>query len=128
MPKKMRRLAIRCLLSAKVGDGELMVLEQLKLDEPKTKEMVRILTALGVDSSALIATSELEENVVKSARNLPGIKTIPAGLLNVIDLLSRKMLLMTEAAVRKVEQLWGKRLSQGGSSASLRSVTPSTNN
>ena len=128
MPKKMRRLAIRCLLSAKVGDGELMVLEQLKLDEPKTKEMVRILTALGVDSSALIATSELEENVVKSARNLPGIKTIPAGLLNVIDLLSYKMLLMTEAAVRKVEQLWGKRLSQGGSSASLRSVTPSTNN
>ena len=128
MPKKMRQLALRCVLSAKVGDGELMVLEQLKLDEPKTKEMVRILTALGVDSSALIATSEPEENVVKSARNLPGIKTIPASLLNVIDILSYKMLLMTEAAVRKVEQLWGKRLSQGGSSASLRGVTPSINN
>jgi len=119
MPKKMRQLALRCVLSAKVGDGELMVLEQLKLDEPKTKEMARILAALGVDSSALIATSEPEENVVKSARNLPGIKTIPASLLNVIDILSYKMLLMTEAAVRKVEQLWGKRLSQGGSSASL---------
>ena len=128
MPKKMRQLALRCVLSAKVGDGELMVLEQLKLDEPRTKEMARILAALGVDSSALIATSEPEENVVKSARNLPGIKTIPASLLNVIDILSYKMLLMTEAAVRKVEQLWGKRLSQGGSSASLRGVTPSTNN
>ncbi len=128
MPKKMRQLALRCVLSAKIGDGELMVLEQLKLDEPRTKEMVRILAALGVDSSALIATSEPEENVVKSARNLPGIKTIPASLLNVIDILSYKMLLMTEAAVRKVEQLWGKRLSQGGSSASLRGVTPSTNN
>ncbi len=128
MPKKMRQLALRCVLSAKIGDGELMVLEQLKLDEPRTKEMVRILAALGVDSSALIATSEPEENVVKSARNLPGIKTIPAGLLNVIDLLSHKRLLMTEAAVGKVEQLWGKRLPQGGSSASLRSVTPSTNN
>jgi len=128
MPKKMRQLALRCVLSAKVGDGELMVLEQLKLDEPKTKEMARILAALGVDSSALIATSEPEENVVKSARNLPGIKTIPASLLNVIDILSYKMLLMTEAAVRKVEQLWGKRLSQGGSSASLRGVTPSINN
>ena len=128
MPKKMRQLALRCVLSAKVGDGELMILEQLKLDEPRTKEMVRILAALGVDSSALIATSEPEENVVKSARNLPGIKTIPASLLNVIDILSYKMLLMTEAAVRKVEQLWGERLSQGGSSASLRGVTPSTNN
>ncbi len=128
MPKKMRQLALRCVLSAKVGDGELMVLEQLKLDEPRTKEMARILAALGVDSSALITTSEAEENVVKSARNLPRIKTIPAGLLNVIDILSYKMLLMTEAAVRRVEQLWGKRLSQGGSSASLRGVTPSTNN
>jgi len=128
MPKKMRQLALRCVLSAKAGDGELMILEQLKLDEPKTKEMVRILVALGVDSSALIATSEPEENVVKSARNLPGVKTIPASLLNVIDILSHKMLLMTEAAVRKVEQLWGKELSQGGSSASLRGVTPSTNN
>jgi len=128
MPKKMRQLALRCVLSAKAGDGELKVLEQLKFEEPKTKEMLRILTALGVDSSALITTSEAEENVVKSARNLPGIKTIPASLLNVIDVLSCKKLLMTEAAVGKVEQLWGKRLSQGGSSASLRGVTPSTNN
>jgi len=119
MPKKMRRLALRCVLSAKAGDGELMVLEQLKLDEPKTKEIVRILAALGVDSSALIATAEPEENVVKSARNLAGIKTIPANLLNVIDLLSYKMLLMTETAVRKVEQLWGKSYLEGESSASL---------
>ncbi len=128
MPKKMRQLALRCVLSAKAGDGELMILEQLKLDEPKTKEMVGILAALEVNSSALIATSEPEQNVVKSARNLPGIKTIPASLLNVIDILSCKMLLMTEAAVRRVEQLWGQRLSQGGSSASLRGITPSTNN
>jgi len=96
-----------------------MVLEQLKLDEPKTKEIVRILAALRVDSSALIATAEPEENVVKSARNLAGIKTIPANLLNVIDLLSYKMLLMTETAVRKVEQLWGKSYLEGESSASL---------
>jgi len=128
MPKKMRQLAIRCVLSAKAGDGELIVLEQLKLDEPKTKEMAQILATLGVDSSALIATSEPEENVIKSARNLPGIKTTPASLINVIDILSYKMLLMTEAAVRKVEQLWGKRLSQGGNGASLRGVTPSANN
>ena len=119
MPKKMRQLALRCVLSAKAGDGELKVLEQLKLDEPKTKEMVRILEALGVDSSALIATAEPEGNVIKSARNLAGIKTIPASLLNVVDLLSYKMLLMTEAAVRKVEQLWGRGYLKEESSASL---------
>jgi len=119
MPKKMRHLALRCVLSAKVRDGELVVVEQLKLDQPRTKEMVRILAALGVDSSALIVTPEPENNVVKSARNLAGIKTMPASLLNMVDILSYKVLLITETAVRKVEQLWGKRLSQGGSNASL---------
>ena len=117
MPKKMRQLALRCLLSAKAEGGELRVLEQLKLDQPRTKEMVQILAALGVDSSALIVTSEPESNVVKSSRNLAGIKTIPANLLNVVDILSYKILLMTEAAVRKAEQLWGERLPQGGEHA-----------
>ena len=128
MPKKMRRLALRCVLSAKAGDRELVVLEQLELGEPKTKEMIRILAALGVDSSALIVTAEPEDNVIKSARNLAGIKTLPASLLNVVDILSHKMLLMTEAAVRKAEQLWGQKLSQGGNHASLRGAAPSINN
>jgi len=119
MPKRMRQLALRCVLSAKAGDKELMVLEQLKLDEPKTKEMAQILTALGVDSSALIVTKEAEDNVVKSARNLPEIKTMPAGLLNVVDLLSYKMILMTETAVRKAEEIWGAKLSREGSHASV---------
>ncbi|MFB0559088.1 MAG: 50S ribosomal protein L4 [Dehalococcoidales bacterium] len=128
MPKKMRQLALRCVLSAKAGDGELVVLEQLKLDEPKTKEMVRILSALGVDSSALIVTAQPEDNVVKSARNLTGIKTMPASLLNVVDILSYKMLLMTVTAVRKAEQLWGKTSSKGRSDAPLPGITPSTDN
>ena len=119
MPKKMRQLALRCVLSAKARDGELMVLEQLKLDQPKTKDMAQILTALEVASSALIATSEPEENVVKSARNLAGISTIPASLLNIMDLLSHKRLLITEAAVRQAERLWGERITQGESNASL---------
>ena len=126
MPKKMRQLAIRCALSAKARDEELVVLEQLKLEEPRTKQMVGILAALEVDSSALIVTSEPEENVVKSARNLAGIKTMPANILNVVDILSYKMLLMTEAAVRKAEQLWGPQKSEisgvklwGGGNASI---------
>jgi len=119
MPKKMRRLALRCVLSAKAGDGEIVVLEQLKLDEPKTKEMIRILLALGIDSSVLIVTAEPENNIVKSARNLKGTKTLPASLLNVVDVLSHKMLLMTEAAAHKAERLWGQKLPQGGNHASL---------
>ena len=126
IPKKMRRLALRCVLSAKVSDKEIVVLEELTLAQPRTKEIVRILAALGVDSSALIVTSEAEENVVKAARNLPGIKTVPASLLNVVDILSFKVLVMTVAAVRKVEELWG--LSEGGSDASLRGITASVNN
>jgi large subunit ribosomal protein L4 len=119
MPKKMRQLALRCALSTKVGDGELTVLKQLKFEEPKTKEMARILANLGVDSSALIVTVEPEENVIKSARNLAGIKTLPANLLNIVDILSHKRLLMTVDAIRMAERLWGKKLAQGGSSAPL---------
>jgi large subunit ribosomal protein L4 len=128
MPKKMRRLALRCMLSAKARDGELKVIEELELAEPKTKEMVRILTALGVDSSALIITGAPEASVAKSARNLSLVKAMPASILSVIDLLSYKVLLMTESAVRKAEELWGNNLSQGGNSASLRGVAPSGDN
>ena len=126
MPKKMRQLAIRCALSAKARDEELKVLEKLELDQPKTKVMEEVLMALGVDSSALIVTGEPEENVVKSARNLVGVKTMPANMLNVVDLLSYKMLLMTEAAVRKAEKIWGPQESEisgvkiwGGGNASV---------
>ncbi len=107
MPKKMRQLAIRCVLSAKARDKELRVLEELKFDQPKTKEMAGVLAALGVNSSALIVTDMPEENLVKSARNLAGIKTMPANILSVVDMLSCKMLLMTESAVRRAERLWG---------------------
>ena len=119
MPKKMRQLALRCTLSAKATDQELMILEELKLEEPKTKQMVQILTALGVDSSVLVVTHEPEKNVIKSARNLKRIKTTPANLLNVLDLLSYKLLLITVNAVRRVEELWGEKLPQEVKHASL---------
>lgn len=107
-PKKMRQLAIRCVLSAKVRDGELKILEKLEFDAPKTKEMERILQTLGVEKSALVVDQKPAENLVKSARNLPNTKTLPAGLLNVGDLMSYKVLVMTETAVRQAEALWGK--------------------
>jgi large subunit ribosomal protein L4 len=128
MPKKMRRLALRCLLSAKVRDGELKVIEELELGEPKTKEVVHILAGLGVNTSVLIVTGEPEANVAKSARNLSLVKALPAGILNVIDLLSYRGLVMTESAVRKAEGLWGNNPSQGGDRALLSGVVPSGNN
>ncbi|HUT68956.1 MAG TPA: 50S ribosomal protein L4 [Dehalococcoidales bacterium] len=128
IPKKMRRLAIRCVLSAKAGDGELKVLDKFDFNEPKTKKMAEALAALGIDSSALIVTQEPEENVIKSARNLQDIKTMPANVLNILDILSYKTLLMTEAAVRVAEKLWGNGLTQGGDNASVRGAAPSADN
>jgi len=109
MPKKMRRLALKCMLSAKVADEELRVIESLELAEPSTKDMLSILKALDIKSSVLVVTAEPRANVIKSARNIQKVKTLPANLLNVIDLLSHKNLLMTVDAARLVEVIWGKK-------------------
>ncbi len=109
MPKKMRRLALKCILSAKAQSEEMVIVEQFQLAQPKTIEMSRTLKALGINSSTLIVTSEPEINVIMSARNLPKTKTLPAALLNVVDLLSYKFLVITVAGVRHTEQIWGGR-------------------
>jgi large subunit ribosomal protein L4 len=119
MPKKMRRLALRCLISSKVSEGGLRVVDKFTFEAPKTKEMIQVLDALKLDSTALIVTASSDGNVTKSARNIPGIKSLPANILNVVDLLSHDALVMTEEAVRKAEQLWGEGLSQEGNSATL---------
>jgi large subunit ribosomal protein L4 len=107
MPKKMRRLALKCALSAKARAGELVILDDLKLEAPKAREMVQMLTALKINSPALIVTADADRNVVKSTGNIPRTKTIPAAILNVADLLGFKALIMTVAAVRRAEQIWG---------------------
>jgi large subunit ribosomal protein L4 len=119
IPKKVRQLALRCLLSSKVSEGTLKVVDQFAFEAPKTKEMVKVLEALKIDNKTLIVTGASEQNVYKSARNLPGVKTLPASILNVVDLLSYSSLVMTEDAVRKAEHLWGERLVQEDSSADI---------
>jgi len=119
MPKKMRRLALRCMLSSKVNEGSLKVLDQLAFEKPKTKSMIQVLDALKLESTALIVTGAPEEIVIKSARNIPGIKTLPANILNVVDLLSHQALVMTEDAVRKAEQLWGEVASEEENNAAI---------
>ena len=128
IPRKMRRLALRCVLSAKAGESELKVIDGFNFAEPKTKRLAEALAALGVASSALIVTHEPEINVIKSARNLQKIKTSPASVLNIRDILSHKILLMTESAVRMTEKLWGNGLKQGGEDASVLGAAPSGNN
>lgn len=105
MPRKMRRLAIRCLLSAKASSGELVVVDRLSLKESKTLEMAQILKALEVKGSALVVTLKPEAEVIKAARNLPRTKTSPAALVNVVDLLSHKFLVITVEGVRCVEDI-----------------------
>jgi len=107
MPKKMRRLAIRSVLSAKVAGEELKVIDSFGLEEPKTRQMAQILQALDIWSSALLVTADLDTTVVKSARNIAMVKTLPANMLNVGDLMSCDTLLMTVDAVRRVESMLG---------------------
>ena len=107
LPRKMKRLAIRSVLSGKVVDGQLHVVDKLSFAQPRTKEMIRVLRNVGIQRSALIVTGEPDRSVLVSARNLQKTKVLPAAYLNVVDLLTHRNLLLTEEAVRRVEGLWG---------------------
>jgi len=108
MPRKMKKLALKCLLSAKVREGNIRLVQGLDFEEPKTKDMINVLSSLGIDSSTLILTAQSTPNVVKSAANLPEVKVLPSDLINVLDLLSYEILVATVPAIRNIEQIWGK--------------------
>ena len=105
IPKKKRRLALKSVLSSKVLDNDIIVLDSLNFDAPKTKEMVKVLEALNVDKKALIVTAELDENVAKSARNIGGMTPVAANSMNVYDLLNHNKLIITKDAIAKVEEV-----------------------
>src|SRR6266542_3164116 len=105
--KKMRHLAIRSALSGKVADGQLIVIDELTFNAPKTKEMLGILRSVGIERSALIVTGQADHSVLASARNLERTKVLPAAYLNVGDMLNHAHVLMTEDAVKIAEGLWG---------------------
>jgi large subunit ribosomal protein L4 len=107
MPKKMRKLALKCLLSAKVKEGNIKLVQGLDFQGPKTKELIDVLSSLDIGSSTLILTAQSTPNVVKSANNLPKVKVLPSALINVVDLLSYEMLVATIPAIRNIEQIWG---------------------
>ncbi|MBD2844723.1 50S ribosomal protein L4 [Paenibacillus sp. IB182496] len=105
LPKKVRRLAIKSALSSKVQGNELIVLDQLTLAQPKTKEFVGILANLKVGRKALVVTAGYEDNVALSARNIPGIKFVEASGINVLDVLAHDQLIITKEAAEKVQEV-----------------------
>ncbi|MBE7469245.1 MAG: 50S ribosomal protein L4 [Anaerolineae bacterium] len=107
MPRKMRRLALRSALSAKAAAEQLIVLDKLAFDQPKTVEVLQLLDNLQVSGSAVILLPERNENVEKSARNLENVKTIRAGYLNIRDLLGHNYVIMPKDAVLAIENLLG---------------------
>jgi len=107
LPKRMRRLALRSVLSAKAASDKLRVIDELSFEKPQTKEMKSVLAALGFERSTLVVTGQPAESVKKSVGNLPKVSWMPAAYMNVLDLLNHQGLLMTEDAVRAAESLWG---------------------
>lgn len=107
LPKKARRAAMRSALSAKVRDGELIVLETLSMAEPKTKEMAAVLSRLSAERKPLIVLSERDRNVELSTRNLPGAGTTQATDMNVYQVLAHDKLVLTKDAVAKLEEALG---------------------
>ena len=105
--RKVRRLALKSALSTKIIDNEFMALEAIKFDAPKTKEMVKVLANLDAPTKTLIVVDEIDENVARSANNIPGVKSLDARRVNVYDILNSDKLIMTEAAIKSVEEVLG---------------------
>lgn len=105
MPRKQRRLAIKCALSDKVQEDSLFVLDALDFEAPKTKQVVKLLQTFEIDNKALIITAEEAEKVERSSRNIPGVKAINTTGLNVYDILNHDKLFVTKDAVARIEEV-----------------------
>lgn len=107
LPKKVRRLALRSALSSKVADNSMVVLEGLAFDAPKTKNFVQLTKDLSTARKTLFVTADLDENVALSARNIQGVTVLPASGINVLDLVGHDQVVITRAAVEKIEEVLG---------------------
>jgi large subunit ribosomal protein L4 len=106
LPKKVKKLAVKSALTAKVNEDELIIVDKMEFDKPKTKEMIKVLEALKVnDQKVLILTANKDEELYKSARNIPGVKVLVASAINVYDILNNDKLIATKNAIEKVEEV-----------------------
>lgn len=106
VPKKVRRLALKSALTAKVNDNEIIIVDEFNLSAPKTKEMKKILANLNSDRKALIVTDVKDNNVIRSANNIPYVATTIVSTLNVYDILKYNSFIITKEAVKKVEEVY----------------------
>ena len=106
MNKKAKRLALKSVLSAKVAEGELVVVDTIKMDAIKTADFRKFLTAVKADGKAVVVIPEKDETVVKSARNIPGVSTTTATILSVYDILNAKKLVIDQTALAKIEEVF----------------------
>ena len=104
--KKVKRLALKSVLSAKVAEGEMVVIDSIKMDAIKTADFRKFLTAVGVDGKAMVVTPAVDQTIVKSARNIPGVVTTPASILSVYDILNAKYLVVDKDALAKIEEVY----------------------
>ena len=104
--KKSRRLALKSVLSAKASENNVVVIDEIKMDAPKTKDFAKFLSAVGADTKALVVTAAPDANVVKSGRNIPGCEVTFANLVNVYDVLNANKLVVDKAALAKLEEVF----------------------
>ena len=104
--KKVKRLAMKSALSTKAAESEIIVVDSIKLDEYKTKKIAAMLSAIGADKKALVVLPEVDSKVIKSANNLPGVKTAQVNELNVYDILNADKLVIAKDAVSKIEEVY----------------------
>lgn len=106
LPRKLRRLALLSMLSSKAGNEKLVVLDELTIENGKTRVMADVLKNIGADTSALIVTAGKNESVVRSARNLPDVKTAPVNALSVLDLMKYDRMIATREAIETLEEVY----------------------
>jgi len=106
VPKKVKRIAMLSVLTSKVNENEIIVVDELAFENPKTKDMSAFLAAVGAAKKAIIVTAEKDENVVKSAANIPGVETTYVGRMNVYEILNHTSFILSKAAAEKIEEVY----------------------
>lgn len=106
LPKTMRRVAMLSALSSKVAENEMIVLDELTFAEPKTKEMVKVLENIKAGKKVLIVTAEKDENIIRSAANIPGVQTALVGTMNVYEIINHTNFVVTKEAIEKIEEVY----------------------
>lgn len=106
VPKKVRRLAMKSALSSKVLENEIIILDELKFDAPKTKDMIQVLENVKAAKKALIITGDKDETIIKSAANIPGVKTTMVSEMNVYEIIHYTSFIITKDAINKIEEVY----------------------